>query len=83
VCGGQLERVKNRTIYGGKVTLEFPMYFYWVLDWKEKENTELYVFHLKCRMYEEMNCAFPLCSDREQREECQSITRMNSLYKYV
>jgi hypothetical protein len=52
----------------------------WVLDWKEKENTDIICLSSKIvGIYEEMICAFLLCSDREQREEFQSITRMNSL----
>ena len=47
VCGGQLERVKNRTIYGGEVTLEFrcTLCGYWT--GKKKKIPTLYVFHLK------------------------------------
>ena len=47
VCGGSLERVKNQTIYGGEVTLEFrcTLCGYWT--GKKKKIPTLYVFHLK------------------------------------
>jgi uncharacterized protein with PIN domain len=47
VCGGPLQRVKNQTIYGGEVTLEFrcSVCGYWT--GKKKKIPTLYVFHLK------------------------------------
>jgi len=47
VCGGALQRVKNQTIYGGEVTLEFrcDICGYWT--GKKKKIPTLYVFHLK------------------------------------
>jgi hypothetical protein len=47
VCGGPLKRVKNQTIYGGEVTLEFRCdnCGYWT--GKKKKIPTLYVFHLK------------------------------------
>lgn len=45
VCGGSLQRVKNQTIYGGEVTLEFrcDMCGYWT--GKKKKIPTLYIFH--------------------------------------
>jgi len=47
VCGGPLQRVKNQTIYGGEVTIEFrcDVCGYWT--GKKKKIPTLYVFHLK------------------------------------
>lgn len=47
VCGGSLQRVKNQTIYGGEVTIEFrcDRCGYWT--GKKKKIPTLYVFHLK------------------------------------
>ncbi len=47
VCGGSLQRVKNQTIYGGEVTIEFrcDVCGYWT--GKKKKIPILYVFHLK------------------------------------
>jgi hypothetical protein len=47
VCSGTLQRVKNQTIYGGEVTLEFrcALCGYWT--GKKKKIPTLYVFHLK------------------------------------
>jgi hypothetical protein len=47
VCDGQLSRVKNQTIYGGEVTLEFrcSQCGYWT--GKKKKIPTLYVFHRK------------------------------------
>jgi hypothetical protein len=47
VCGSTLQRVKNQTIYGGEVTLEFrcDLCGYWT--GKKKKIPTLYVFHLK------------------------------------
>jgi hypothetical protein len=47
VCGGPLQRVKNQTIYGGEVTIEFrcDLCGYWT--GKKKKIPTLYVFHLK------------------------------------
>ena len=47
VCGGVLQRVKNQTIYGGEVTLEFrcALCGYWT--GKKKKIPTLYIFHLK------------------------------------
>lgn len=49
VCGGVLQRVKNQTIYGGEVTLEFrcELCGYWT--GKKKKIPTLYIFHLKER----------------------------------
>jgi hypothetical protein len=45
VCGGVLQRVKNQTIYGGEVTLEYRcgLCGYWT--GKKKKIPTLYVFH--------------------------------------
>jgi uncharacterized protein with PIN domain len=47
VCGGSLQRVKNQTIYGGEVTIEFrcDTCGYWT--GKKKKIPTLYIFHLK------------------------------------
>ncbi len=47
VCAGPLQRVKNQTIYGGEVTIEFrcDMCGYWT--GKKKKIPTLYIFHLK------------------------------------
>jgi hypothetical protein len=47
VCGKSLQRVKNQTIYGGEVTLEFrcAVCGYWT--GKKKKIPTLYVFHMK------------------------------------
>ena len=47
VCGGTLKRVKNLTIWGGEVTIEFrcPSCGYWT--GKKKRVPTRYVFHLK------------------------------------
>ena len=47
VCGKPLQRVKNQTIYGGVVTLEFrcDVCGYWT--GKKKKIPTLYIFHLK------------------------------------
>ena len=47
VCGGSLKRVKNLTIWGGEVTIEFkcPKCSYWT--GKKKRIPKRYVFHLK------------------------------------
>jgi len=47
VCAGSLQRVKNQTIYGGEVTIEFrcDACGYWT--GKKKKIPTLYVFHLK------------------------------------
>ena len=49
VCGGSLQRVKNQTIYGGEVTLEFrcSRCGYWT--GKKKKIPLLYVFHSKAK----------------------------------
>jgi hypothetical protein len=47
VCGGRLQRVKNQTIYGGEVTLEFRCDFCGYWTGKKKKIPTLYVFHLK------------------------------------
>jgi len=46
VCGGVLQRVKNQTIYGGEVTLEYRcgLCRYWT--GKKKKIPTLYVFHV-------------------------------------
>jgi len=47
VCNNPLQRVKNLTIWGGKVTIEFrcPKCGYWT--GKKKRIPTRYVFHLK------------------------------------
>lgn len=47
VCTGSLKRVKNLTIWGGEVTIEFrcPTCGYWT--GKKKRIPTRYVFHLK------------------------------------
>ena len=47
VCNGSLKRVKNLTLYGGEVTLEFQcsQCGYWT--GKKKKVPTLYVFHVK------------------------------------
>jgi len=47
VCKGLLKRVKNQTIWGGKVTIEFncPNCGYWT--GKKKRIPTRYVFHLE------------------------------------
>ncbi|KAA0007697.1 MAG: hypothetical protein J7L32_06305 [Thermoplasmata archaeon] len=47
VCGSVLKRVKNLTIWGGEVTIEFrcPVCGYWT--GKKKRIPTRYVFHLK------------------------------------
>ena len=47
VCAGPLQRVKNQTIYGGEVTIEFrcDLCGYWT--GKKKKIPTLYIFHLK------------------------------------
>ena len=47
VCDGSLDRVKNLTVYGGEVTIEFrcPTCGYWT--GKKKRIPTLYVFHFK------------------------------------
>jgi len=47
VCKGVLKRVRNKTIWGGKVTIEFncPSCGYWT--GKKKRIPTRYVFHLK------------------------------------
>ena len=47
VCGSNLKRVKNLTIWGGEVTIEFrcPKCGYWT--GKKKRIPTLYVFHFK------------------------------------
>jgi len=47
VCGGSLERVKNQTIYGGEVTLEFRCAFCGYWTGKKKKIPILYIFHMK------------------------------------
>ncbi len=47
VCNNPLQRVKNLTIWGGKVTIEFrcPKCGYWT--GKKKRTPTRYIFHLK------------------------------------
>lgn len=47
VCNGNLKRVKNKTIWGGKVTIEFqcPICGYWT--GKKKRIPTRYIFYLK------------------------------------
>jgi hypothetical protein len=47
VCGGRLQRVKNQTIYGGEVTLEFRCTNCGYWTGKKKKIPTLYVFHKK------------------------------------
>jgi hypothetical protein len=47
VCGSTLQRVKNQTIYGGEVTLEFRCNLCGYWTGKKKKIPTLYVFHLK------------------------------------
>jgi uncharacterized protein with PIN domain len=47
VCGGPLQRVKNQTIYGGEVTIEFRCDHCGYWTGKKKKIPTLYVFHLK------------------------------------
>jgi len=47
VCSGSLHRVKNRTIYGGEVTLEFRCTHCGYWTGKKKKIPTLYVFHRK------------------------------------
>jgi len=47
VCGNPLQRVKNQTIYGGEVTLEFRCEHCGYWTGKKKKIPTLYVFHLK------------------------------------
>ncbi len=47
VCGHPLQRVKNQTIYGGEVTLEFRCDYCGYWTGKKKKIPRLYVFHLK------------------------------------
>ena len=47
VCAGPLQRVKNQTIYGGEVTLEFRCNICGYWTGKKKKIPTLYVFHKK------------------------------------
>jgi len=47
VCSGSLQRVKNKTIYGGEVTLEFRCVQCGYWTGKKKKIPTLYVFHPK------------------------------------
>ncbi|MFH1100552.1 MAG: hypothetical protein V1726_00750 [Methanobacteriota archaeon] len=47
VCSGSLQRVKNQTIYGGEVTLEFRCSCCGYWTGKKKKIPTLYVFHRK------------------------------------
>lgn len=47
VCSGSLQRVKNRTIYGGEVTLQFTCMQCGYWTGKKKKVPTLYVFHRK------------------------------------
>jgi DNA-directed RNA polymerase subunit RPC12/RpoP len=47
VCGNPLQRVKNQTIYGGEVTLEFRCEHCGYWTGKKKKIPTLYIFHLK------------------------------------
>jgi uncharacterized protein with PIN domain len=47
VCEGSLQRVKNQTIYGGEVTLEFRCTTCGYWTGKKKKIPTLYVFHTK------------------------------------
>jgi hypothetical protein len=46
VCGGVLQRVKNQTIYGGEVTIEFRCAICGYWTGKKKKIPTLYVFHV-------------------------------------
>ena len=47
VCGHQLERVKNLTIWGGEVTIEFSCKFCGYWTGKKKQIPNRYIFHKK------------------------------------
>ena len=47
VCGGSLKRVKNLTIWGGEVTIEFKCSNCGYWTGKKKRVPTRYVFHLK------------------------------------
>ena len=47
VCGNPLKRVKNLTIWGGQVTIEFRCSFCGYWTGKKKRIPTRYVFHLK------------------------------------
>ncbi len=47
VCGGGLQRVKNQTIWGGEVTLQFRCQTCGYWTGKKKRIPTRYVFHLK------------------------------------
>jgi len=47
VCGSSLKRVKNLTIWGGEVTIEFSCYNCGYWTGKKKRIPTRYVFHLK------------------------------------
>lgn len=47
VCGGKLKHVKNLTIWGGKVTIEFSCKNCGYWTGKKKRIPTRYVFHLK------------------------------------
>jgi len=47
VCDSSLKRVKNLTIYGGEVTIEFSCKFCGYWTGKKKRIPTRYVFHLK------------------------------------
>ena len=47
VCGSSLKRVKNLTIWGGEVTLEFSCSYCGYWTGKKKRIPTRYVFHLK------------------------------------
>jgi len=46
VCSGVLQRVKNQTIYGGEVTLEYRCRLCGYWTGKKKKIPTLYVFHV-------------------------------------
>lgn len=45
VCGSPLERVKNQTLYGGEVTLEYKCSSCGYWTGKKKKIPTLYIFH--------------------------------------
>ena len=47
VCGGSLKRVKNQTIWGGEVTLEYTCSHCGYWTGKKQRIPTRYVFHLK------------------------------------
>ena len=75
VCSGPLERVKNQTIYGGEVTLEFRCILCGYWTGKKKEDTNIICLSSKITgIFEQMVCDIIFCDDREQSKEIQTNT---------